>query len=146
LRSKVEDLDIDVMELSPERVGTWDVVLFLGVLYHLKDPLAGLERVASVTKRLLIVETVVDLVGLSQPAMAFYPERQLDSDPTNWWGPNHAAVVAMLRATGFETVDVKEPPKSLAYRTARAAYHAIKGRNQFRLAIRRDRAVFHARK
>src|SRR5204862_763819 len=34
LRSRVEDVDIDVMELTPERIGTFDVVLFLGVLYH----------------------------------------------------------------------------------------------------------------
>ena len=35
LGSRVEDIDIDVMDLTPERVGTFDVVLFLGVLYHL---------------------------------------------------------------------------------------------------------------
>ncbi|MGD8331828.1 MAG: DUF1698 domain-containing protein, partial [Acidobacteriota bacterium] len=58
LGSSVEDLDIDVMELSPERVGTFDVVLFLGVLYHLRYPLLALERVASVTRECLILETV----------------------------------------------------------------------------------------
>jgi tRNA (mo5U34)-methyltransferase len=42
LGSRVEDDDIDVMELSPERVGTFDVVLFLGVLYHLRHPLLAL--------------------------------------------------------------------------------------------------------
>ena len=40
LGSRVEDVDIDVMDLSPERVGTFDVVLFLGVLYHLRHPLS----------------------------------------------------------------------------------------------------------
>ena len=54
LGSRVEDLDIDVMDLSPERVGTFDVVLFLGVLYHLRHPLLALERIASVTRELLI--------------------------------------------------------------------------------------------
>ena len=87
LGSSVEDIDIDVMDLSPERVGTFDVVLFLGVLYHLPHPLLALERVASVTRELLILETVVDMVGISRPVMAYYPGRDLNGDPTNWWGP-----------------------------------------------------------
>jgi SAM-dependent methyltransferase len=45
LGSRVEDLDIDVMDLTPERVGTFDVVLFLGVLYHLRHPFLALEQV-----------------------------------------------------------------------------------------------------
>ena len=89
------------MDLSPERVGTFDVVLFLGVLYHLPHPLLALERVASVTRDLLILETVVDMVGISRPAMAYYPDRDLNRDPTNWWGPNVPAVHALLRSVGF---------------------------------------------
>src|SRR5512132_1117781 len=38
LGSRVEDVDVDVMDLSPERMGTFDIVLFLGVLYHLRHP------------------------------------------------------------------------------------------------------------
>jgi tRNA (mo5U34)-methyltransferase len=102
--SKVEDQDIDVMDLSPERLGTFDVVLFLGVLYHLRHPLLALERVASVTRDLLILETVVDMVGIARPAVAFYPDRELNRDPTNWWGPNVPAVEGMLRAVGFARV------------------------------------------
>src|SRR5437899_4693650 len=44
LGSRVEMLDIDVPKISLETVGTFDVVLFLGVLYHVKDPLSCLER------------------------------------------------------------------------------------------------------
>src|SRR5262245_46581936 len=77
LGSRVEDIDIDVMDLAPERVGTFDVVLFLGVLYHLRHPYLALERVASVARDYLILETVVDLVGFRRPAMAFYPGREL---------------------------------------------------------------------
>ena len=84
----VEDLDIDVMDLSPERVGQFDVVFFLGVLYHLRHPLLALERIASVTRKRLILETVVDMVGIRRPAVAFYPGRELNNDPTNWWAPN----------------------------------------------------------
>jgi tRNA (mo5U34)-methyltransferase len=146
LGSRVEDVDIDVMELAPDRVSSFDVVLFLGVLYHLRHPLLGLERVASVTKRLLIVETAVDMVGLARPAMAFYPGRELNNDPTNWWGPNHLAVLGMLHDVGFARVEIVTSPRSAMFRAARAAFHALKGKNTLQHAFRQDRAVFHAYK
>lgn len=146
LGSRVEDVDIDVMDLSPERIGTFDVVLFLGVLYHLRDPMRALERVSSVTKDMLILETVIDMVGISRPAAAFYPGRELNDDPTNWWGPNPAAVEGMLRSVGFTRVESITPSRSAAFRAARAAYHHLKGRNGFASAFRQDRAVYHAYK
>jgi tRNA (mo5U34)-methyltransferase len=146
LESRVEDLDVDVMDLSPERVGTFDVVLFLGVLYHLPHPLLALERLAAVTRGLLILETVVDMVGVGRPAVAFYPGRELNGDPTNWWGPNPAAVEGMLRTVGFTDVRPVTPVPSAAYRAARAVAHRLRGRNRLALAFRQDRAVFHARK
>lgn len=146
LGSRVEDRDIDVLDLSPESVGRFDIVFFLGVLYHVPNPLLALERVASVTAGTLILETVVDMVGYSRPAAAFYPDRQLNGDPTNWWGPNQAAVCGMLRAVGFSRVEVVTPQRSAPYRAARALYHRVKGRNTLRAAFRQDRAVFHAHK
>jgi tRNA (mo5U34)-methyltransferase len=146
LDSGVSDVDVDVLDLSPERVGTFDVVLFLGVLYHLPNPLLALERVASVTGDLLILETVVDLVGLKRPAAAFYPGRELNDDPTNWWGPNPAAVEGMLRSVGFTRVEHITPARSAAYRAARAISHRLKGKNRLAAAFRQDRAVFHAYK
>src|SRR6476661_1588947 len=129
LGSKVEDVDIDVMELTPERLGTFDVVLFLGVLYHLRHPFLALERVASVVRDYLIVETVVDLVGFARPAMAFYPRRELNNDPTNWWGPNIPAVKGMLESLGFREVTVSPRSPNAAYRAARALYHRARGKN-----------------
>ena len=105
LNSRVEDVALDVLDLSPEKIGTFDVVFFLGVLYHLPNPLLALERVASVSKGLLILETVVDMVGIGRPAAAFYPDKELNDDPTNWWGPNHAAVQGMLTSVGFSRVE-----------------------------------------
>lgn len=105
LGSRVEDLDIDPLDLSVERVGVWDVVLFLGVLYHLKNPLEVLKRVAAVTSELLILETHVDLrVGNDLPAAVFYPGTELQGDCTNWWGPNSKCLEAMLRTVGFERI------------------------------------------
>jgi len=146
LQSKVEDVEIDVMQLSPQAVGTFDVVLFLGVLYHVKEPLSALERVASVTRDLLIVETVVDMVGIARPAAAFYPADEIGRDPTNWWGPNLPALHGMLRAVGFTSVETVTRTPSFAYRAMRAAAHQIKGKNHFWQAFRQDRAVVHARK
>ena len=144
LDSRVEDADIDVMELAPERIGTFDIVLFLGVLYHLPHPLLALERVASVTSGLLVVETVVDMVGVGRPAVAFYPDRELNGDPTNWWGPNVPAVHGMLRSVGFERVRTVTPPPSAIFRAARALAHSLRGKNRLDAAFRQDRAVFHA--
>jgi tRNA (mo5U34)-methyltransferase len=144
--SRIDDLAVDVMDLSPERVGTFDVVFFLGVLYHLPHPLLALERVASVTRGLLILETVVDMVGFGRPAVAFYPGRELGDDPTNWWGPNIPAVHAMLKTVGFSEVRTVTPVPSAPYRAARALSHWVRGKNRLDLAFRQDRAAFHASK
>ena len=104
LGSRVEDLDIDPLELSPARVGTFDLVLFLGVLYHMRHPLLALERVFSVTRGQLILQTQVDLSAIDRPALAFYQGSDLNNDPTNWFGPNPPAVVALLRAAGFTDI------------------------------------------
>ncbi|HZT77737.1 MAG TPA: DUF1698 domain-containing protein [Vicinamibacterales bacterium] len=106
LGSKVEDKWIQVLDLSPETVGVFDLVLCLGVLYHMKHPLLTLERVSSVTARQLILQTQVDLVAVKRPAIAFYPTNELNGDPTNWSGPNPAAVVAMLHDVGFDRVEI----------------------------------------
>jgi tRNA (mo5U34)-methyltransferase len=132
------------MDLAPEKIGTFDIVLFLGVLYHLRHPLLALERIASVTAGLLILETVVDMVGFKRPAMAFYPDRELNNDPTNWWGPNIPAVEGMLRAVGFSRVEAVTPPASAGYRAARAVAHWMKRKDRLAPAFRQDRAVFHA--
>lgn len=146
LGSRVEDVEIDVMDLSPERVGQFDLVLFLGVLYHLPNPLAALERVASVCRGVIILETVLDMVGIKRPAAAFYPSRELNNDPTNWWGPNVPAVHGMLKTVGFDRVRTLTNTPSAPYRAARAIAHYFRGRNSVSLAFRQDRAAFHALK
>lgn len=112
LGSSVEDIDIEVLDLSPETVGEFDVVFFLGILYHMRHPLLALEQVTSVTKDLLVMETLVDLPYLRTPAAAFYPWA-MGGDDSNWWGPNRAAVVGMLRSVGFERIAVY-PARRLA--------------------------------
>ncbi|HVS39596.1 MAG TPA: DUF1698 domain-containing protein [Gemmataceae bacterium] len=125
LRSRVESKRFDVFDLSPTTVGRFDVVLFLGVLYHMRHPLLSLERVASVTADMLILETHVDMLDCRRPAMAFYPGKELCQDQTNWCGPNPPMIEAMLRTVGFRKVQayggVRKYPKS-----PRITFHAWK--------------------
>ena len=113
LDSKVVAKRLEVLEINAPDLGTFDVVLFLGVLYHLKHPLLALERVAEVTKDLLILETKVDLLHSSAPAMAFYQNAELNRDPTNWWAPNLSGLDQMLRDVGFTRIEIVSPPKSI---------------------------------
>ncbi len=109
LNSRVEDLEIDVLELSPERAGVFDLVLFLGVLYHMKHPMLALERVAAVTRRLLIVETVIELLYVPAKALLFCQDGELGRDDSNWFAPTPSAVVAMFRAVGFSRAEMVWP-------------------------------------
>jgi tRNA (mo5U34)-methyltransferase len=148
LGSKVEDVEVDVMDIAPETVGgRFDVVLFLGVLYHLRHPFLALEKLRTVCNQLLVLETHVDLIGTRRPAAAFYPGAELEDDWTNWWGPNPAAVSGMLEQAGFRDVSRVHPQSWLPGRAARAA-RAIRGSGGTRprsAVMRQGRAVFHAR-
>lgn len=146
LGSRVRDLDIDPTELTPEAIGgPHDVVLFLGVLYHLRDPMAVLERLHRVTRRVLVVETEVGMLLTRRPAVEFFPARELNDDPTNWWAPNPAAVAGMLRAVGFREVSVVWR-RSLPTRAARWLWRSVHPpRLTLRRALANDRFVFHAR-
>ena len=144
LGSKVEPVEIDVMDLAPEKLGgTFDIVLFLGVLYHLRDPLAALARVRSVTGDLLVLETHVDMLGTRRPAAAFYPDRELYGDDTNWWGPNVPALTGMLRATGFTDVSVVHLTPAWQRASNALGSRMVRGRPRHRYS--HGRAVVHAR-
>ena len=149
LHSHVEEREIDVLDLTPEKVGVFDLVLFSGVLYHMRHPLLALERVYSVTGKQLILETHVDMLGFKRPAIAFYPGREAYNDPTNWCGPNPPAVEGMLSTVGFQKVELVSPSSlwlrfSLFMRVARAIKHKIKNNYPFFQSFRQGRMVFHA--
>jgi tRNA (mo5U34)-methyltransferase len=126
LHSRVEGKRIDVLDLSPRTVGVFDLVLFLGVLYHMRHPLLALERIASVTKKRLILETHVDMLDCPRPAMAYYPGTELGGDPTNWCGPNPAMVDAMLKTAGFQKVVIHSGPTYHTPHSPRMIFHAWK--------------------
>lgn len=143
LGSGVDDMDIDVLELSPERVGTFDLVLCLGVLYHMRHPQLALERVASVTGGQLVLESHLDLLSVGRPAMALYPGDELKGDETNWSGPNPGAVEAMLREAGLRQVEMVSGPR-LGRRVGRAVGNRLRHGWPLRPALAQDRATFHA--
>ncbi len=122
LGSRVEFVVENLYDLHPERHGTFDIVLFLGVLYHLRDPLLALDRIWDVCRpdAQLRVETQVLehalLLGdgsfrslaeldprLDEVALAqFYPGDALRGDHTNYWAPNAPCMRGLMEAAGFE--------------------------------------------
>lgn len=141
LGSKVESRQMTVLEVSPETVGAFDLVLFLGVLYHMRHPLLALECVFSVTAKQLILETHMERIGGNLPAMVFYPGAELNQDPTNWWGPNAAAVEAMLKSVGFSRV---EKYREYAPRPRTDWRHRLKRAMPWWAKQECTRVVFHA--
>lgn len=104
--SQVEDKNIRVEDISPDTVGEFDIVLFLGVLYHAPDPLGYLRRVRSVCREMAIVETLVDGLDIPRPALMFYEGSVMNDDPSNFFGPNRLACEAMMREVGFAKVEM----------------------------------------
>jgi tRNA (mo5U34)-methyltransferase len=139
LGSKVQTVDVELPDISPQTVGEFDVVLFLGVFYHLPDPWPYVRAAASVCRKLLVFESHADLLDTRRPAMAFYPGSEIDGDPSNWWGPNAGAVRGMLEHEGFTRVDVFTEPR--VRRVARSAGRRLRGG---RYPAQAGRIVAHA--
>jgi tRNA (mo5U34)-methyltransferase len=116
----VEAREIDVSALALDTVGEFDVVLYLGVFYHRYDAIEALAKVAPLARELLVVETHLELRDIDVPAMAFYPGKELNNDPTNWWGPNEHCVKALLQGHGFTEIEVSAHPGG----SNRAIFHA----------------------
>jgi len=141
--SKVEDREMEVLDLSPDQVGQFDVVLWLGVLYHMKHPHLALERIASVTRNRLIMETHVDLLTTSDPAIAVYPGKEVNDDPTNWCGPNLPALEWMLRDVGFNRLERVYLTPTWK-RVGRAAKRLLTFQRNPLAPLRQGRVVYHA--
>lgn len=115
------DIDLDQSGLSLKSLGRFDVVLFAGVFYHLIDPIAATRELAALTREVLVVETHVENIGDGRPAMVFYPGAELSNDRSNWWGPNVACVVSLLKQFGFPKVDVSNGSNN-----SRKIFHAYR--------------------
>ena len=108
LHSRAQFHEMSVYELDRKQLGTFEVVLFLGVLYHLRHPLLGLERICNLTTDVAIIESHVteEFVGSSRPLMEFYETGELVGQYDNWWSPNLECLMRMVRSSGFAFVEL----------------------------------------
>ena len=153
--AEVTGQEIDFRQLSVYDVGAlgerFDIVLFMGVLYHLRHPLLALDLIRdhsvgevflfqSMQRGSTEVEPVPANVSFWQtdlfdragyPKLHFIEHRYAD-DPTNWWIPNNACTEAMLRSAGFEIVGHPEDEVYVCRPTAErgrdGAVYPAKGR------------------
>ena len=131
--AEIEDADIDYRRMPVWDVAAlgekFDLVIFMGVLYHLRHPLLALDLIHEhVARDLLLFQSLTrgsrDIAAVDEdydfnapapfdepgfPKMHFI-EHRYSHDETNWWIPNRACVEAMLRSSGFrvETQPEKE--------------------------------------
>lgn len=124
LAAEVSGVDIELRQLSVYDVARlkerFDVVLFMGVLYHLRHPLLALDLIHQhVAADLFVCQTLERGAAEPEAAEADYQftergvferpgwprlhfvEHRYAGDPTNWWIPNRACTEAMLRNAGF---------------------------------------------
>ncbi|HWF08754.1 MAG TPA: methyltransferase domain-containing protein [Bryobacteraceae bacterium] len=112
MNSRAEYRQMDVYELTPATVGRFDIVLFMGVLYHLKHPLLALERVCAITRDLAVVDSFIlreehrpgENVE-NHPVMEFYENEEFGGQTDNWCGPSLPCLMAMCRTAGFARVE-----------------------------------------
>jgi tRNA (mo5U34)-methyltransferase len=117
----VEFEQLDVYDV--DRLGEqFDLVLFLGVFYHLRHPLYALEKVAGLVREQLLFQTMERGAGEAMEVASDYPfgetdvffdqrfprmyfiEQRFAGDQSNWWIPNASATRAMLQSTGLRIV------------------------------------------
>lgn len=131
LAAEITGTELELRRLSVYDVGKlgekFDIVLFLGVLYHLRHPLLALDLLHEhVVKDLLVFQTLLRGSSEVEPVAEDYAfweteifdrpsfprlyfiENKYSEDPTNWWFANRAAAEAMLRSAGFKVVDHPE--------------------------------------
>jgi tRNA (mo5U34)-methyltransferase len=111
LGSKVKAVCGDYMKVGVDELGTFDVVFYMGVLYHMVEPLTALRRVRALTREVAVVETEALLASSgaleAQPLVTFFGGDELNADYGNWYAPNETALHAMCRAAGFARVETK---------------------------------------
>jgi len=108
-RSKMDIMDI-------EELGVFDIVFCFGVIYHLKNPLAAIEKMAAVCDGEIYIETAAlddyspykGVVGKgynhNEMVMEFYPGPQYGKNKNNWWCPTLQCLGAMVESCGFKNI------------------------------------------
>jgi tRNA (mo5U34)-methyltransferase len=113
--SKVDHKRLDVHDLSPDAIGTFDLVFCAGVLYHMRHPLLGLEKIRSVVaeKGQLVLETHQLIPALHEraPLITYFPGDETGVTLRYPGGfPTRAWVAAALHGAGFARHEVIYTP------------------------------------
>jgi tRNA (mo5U34)-methyltransferase len=129
MSSRAQSLHASVYELNQRTFGTFDVVMFFGVLYHLRHPLLALEKIRDVCTGTLLMQTAISDDPVDVPRAEFHPfgiksgppEKPVH-DPTCFWFPNVACCAAMLEHVGFQQVEhlATEAPVGAVFRATAA--------------------------
>ncbi len=121
---------MSVYDIREEEIGGFDIVFFFGTIYHLRYPLFALDRLSSICRHEIYIESAIldDYSpyqgGLGhgytgeQMVMEFYPENQYGKNETNWWVPTLSCLQRMVVAAGFHNVEgwkLTEDPTSSAF-------------------------------
>jgi tRNA (mo5U34)-methyltransferase len=116
----------DFMTMDLGSLGTFDVVLFLGVIYHLQEPLRALQRIRRLTRGVAVIESeAVSLPGGSVEALwQFVGGAQFHDDPTVFWVPTAEGLLSMCLAAGFSAGTIVSGPPQ-ASRTDPVYYRAV---------------------
>ena len=109
LESAVENKNMDVLEVSPQSIGIFDVIIFHAVLYHLQHPLLALKKLHSVCNEVLILESAILNDTENTPLMLFRGE--------GGWYPNFACLLKMLEVAGFSKIERIVPQKIQSQQT-----------------------------
>jgi tRNA (mo5U34)-methyltransferase len=100
---QIEYHQMNIYELPEKQLGEFDIVLFLGVLYHLPDMIRALHLIRACCRGTFFVETHSENDFCSKiPAARYYQGNTLAKDHTNFWAPNRLCVLDMLYDTGFD--------------------------------------------
>lgn len=121
LNSKVLDYECDLMQLNPNHVGQFDVVMFLGVLYHRIEAFRCLEICTNVCKDLLVIETVT--LNSDECLIEYLGQDHIYNDYSNAIVPTTRAVVECLLRCNFRMVSYKHYAK-VNERYNRTVFHA----------------------
>ena len=138
LGSRVEVVVGDLFDFDLTELGSFDVVLYLGVLYHVRHPLLALERLAAVTRGMAYIETQAELFRGSggRPMCRFIEGDELNNDPSNWWTFNEEALLSMCRAAGFGRAEMQPQPRKARLR----ASAMLRGTAPYRAVLRASKA------
>jgi SAM-dependent methyltransferase len=137
LGSRVRFVHENIVNLTPDEYGTFDVVLMLGLLQHLRDPLSGIDAARALcSARLYLETTVCDEPGVAdQPFARFWLGDSMSGDPTVFWLPTARCAADLLTEAAFhveriEPLDGRVVIEARAVNDEKLLYHGIIARGE----------------